>query len=195
MRAAFAASGPAIPGLAVRALRPHPDRRGTLTELWRASWGADRTPRRIDLMQLVPRGLRGLRLRVCHVENVTVVAGRVLVGLKDCRGPGRQPSAAGPALLLTLDAAVPSVLAIPPGVARGFYAADAASLLLATQSVEATDETPGCRFDDPALGLAWPDASPLLSAQDAAAGTLDRLVAGYAAALETAQGAGPAGAP
>jgi dTDP-4-dehydrorhamnose 3,5-epimerase len=182
-----------IPGLAVRALCPRTDRRASLTELWRASWSGGLAPRRIDFLQLAARGLRGLCLRPRHAESVTLVAGRVLVGLKDCRGPGGRPVAGGRALLLALDAAAPSVLAIPAGVARGFYAPEAATLLLACDGAEAAEETPGCRFDDPGLGLDWPDAAPLLSAQDAAAGSLEALVAGYAAALGAAGRAGQEG--
>ena len=57
-------------------------------------------------------------------------------------------------------------MAIPPGVAHGFQALTEATLLyMVTEPYDGTDEH-GFGFDDPALGLSWPLANPLVSDRD-----------------------------
>jgi dTDP-4-dehydrorhamnose 3,5-epimerase len=68
-----------------------------------------------------------------------------------------------------LDATRPRALLIPPGVAHGYQALTEASLLyLVTNEYDGTDER-GLRFDDPALGFAWPAPAGPVSDRDRSA--------------------------
>jgi dTDP-4-dehydrorhamnose 3,5-epimerase len=57
---------------------------------------------------------------------------------------------------------------IPPGFAHGFVVTSATALFAykCTAPYSAADEI-GVRWNDPALGIPWPAAAPLLSAKDA----------------------------
>jgi len=59
-------------------------------------------------------------------------------------------------------------LYIPPGVAHGFFAVTEVTLIyLVDQEFTGKDEH-GIAWDDPALGIRWPMASPTLSTRDRA---------------------------
>ncbi len=65
-----------------------------------------------------------------------------------------------------LDAATPQALLIPPGVAHGYQAlTDATLVYLVTNEYDGTDEE-GLRYDDPALGFAWPEPAGAVSDRD-----------------------------
>jgi dTDP-4-dehydrorhamnose 3,5-epimerase len=64
---------------------------------------------------------------------------------------------------------------LPPGLAHGFLVtSDSADFLYKTTAYYAPEAERGVRWDDPAIGIAWPkaDRAPLLSAKDAAAPAL-----------------------
>jgi dTDP-4-dehydrorhamnose 3,5-epimerase len=61
---------------------------------------------------------------------------------------------------------------LPPGLAHGFLVtSDSADFLYKTTGYYAPEAERGVRWDDPAIGIAWPalDGAPILSAKDAAA--------------------------
>jgi dTDP-4-dehydrorhamnose 3,5-epimerase len=88
-----------------------------------------------------------------HVDYLTPVAGDLLVALVDLR---RGSPTEGAHALLALDAACPEVLVIPEGVAHGMFTPRSSSLLYALTRYWRDDDEFGVRWDDPALGLAWP---------------------------------------
>jgi dTDP-4-dehydrorhamnose 3,5-epimerase len=64
---------------------------------------------------------------------------------------------------------------IPPGFAHGFLVlSDSADFLYKTTDYYAPQAEGSVRWDDPSIGIAWPDAGskPILSAKDQAAPTL-----------------------
>ena len=86
------------------------------------------------------------------------------------RPPGRLPTEAAHETV-ELDATRPRALLIPPGVAHGYQAlTDARLLYLVTNEYDGTDEQ-GLRFDDPALGFAWPVPAGVVSDRDRTAPT------------------------
>ncbi len=172
----------AIPGVALRALQPQRDRRGSLTEFHRSSWPESITIRQLNLLEFVPGSLRGVHLHHRHWDYLCLLSGQLLVGLKDCRGAAA-PSPGGATALLALDASQPVSVRIPAGVAHGFFSEQGATLLLAVDCAWDPADGLGCRFDDPALGLAWPTGQPILSARDRMAGSFAELLAAYATAL------------
>jgi dTDP-4-dehydrorhamnose 3,5-epimerase len=170
-------------GVFLRRLEPHPDGRGTFTELFRSSWQLGFEPRQWNAVRSEANVLRGVHAHHRHSDYVTLVAGRALIGLHDLRehSPTR-----GLAAVVELDSEAPAGLVIPPGVAHGFYLPVPSIHAYAVSHEWDTDDELGCRWDDPGLGIAWPPLSPLLSDRDMALGTLDELSAAVNAALARA---------
>ncbi len=173
-----------LPGVLRRALVPHSDDRGVFTELWRSSWTeglpgapAESTMRQANLSLSLPGVLRGLHLHGRQADLWLVVEGHPFVGLVDVRP---MLVGSGPAVVGTLEAVPGDAIYIPEGVAHGFLATDPLTLIyLVTNEYDASDEL-GFRWDDPAVAVPWPNRSPLLSERDAAAPTLDELIASMA---------------
>jgi dTDP-4-dehydrorhamnose 3,5-epimerase len=94
----------------------------------------------------------------------------VLVGLHDVRleKPTRRRSA-----MIHLDSRHLQTLAIPPGVAHGFYSHADSIILFGSSGYCAPSDYHRCRWDSPELSFTWPCAAPELSA-------LDRDARGYA---------------
>jgi dTDP-4-dehydrorhamnose 3,5-epimerase len=64
---------------------------------------------------------------------------------------------------------------IPPGVAHGFQTlADDTEVLYQMTDVYAPDLAAGVRWNDPAFGIHWPIADPIMSARDAEYPDFDR---------------------
>jgi len=166
----------AIPGVALRRLEPNRDSRGQLTEIFRASWPESVAARQWVLLQSGTASMRGVHLHHRHSDYVTVLSGRLQLGLRDCRVPD------GRAAMLELDAATPVALRIPPGVAHGFLHLAPTQMLLGVDDFWDPRDELGCRFDDPRLGLEWALSDPLLSVRDRDAGDFARLLDDYGAA-------------
>jgi len=67
---------------------------------------------------------------------------------------------------LRLSGEEPAGLFIPPGVAHGFFAETAFTMVyLVDTYFDASDEL-GVAWDDPDLGIDWPASDPILSARD-----------------------------
>jgi dTDP-4-dehydrorhamnose 3,5-epimerase len=73
--------------------------------------------------------------------------------------------------MLTLDAAEPMAITIPPGVCHGFYFPVPSTLVYAVSAYWNPRDELGCRFDCAELGLQWPGAAPRLSDRDREAGS------------------------
>jgi dTDP-4-dehydrorhamnose 3,5-epimerase len=179
-------SGEAIDGVVLRPLRANRDARGALTEIFADGWKLGITPVQWSLVQSQARTLRGMHLHWRHDEYFCLVQGRALVGLHDLRPDSPTYRAAS---LYELDAADLHGLAFPRGIVHGWYFVESALHLQAVSECYADyhpDDNQGCYFGDPALGLPWPDATPLLSERAAAFGPLGRLIPGPAPASRSA---------
>ncbi len=74
---------------------------------------------------------------------------------------------------LTLDDSAPRMLWAPASFARGFCVlSDVADVEYLTTGIYNGPGESGIRWNDPALGIAWPVKDPLLSDRDAKAQTL-----------------------
>ena len=102
------------------------------------------------------RTIRGLHLQVSpHEETklVTCLAGRVYDVVADLRPWSPTYLRWEAHVLEPSDGA----LFVPPGVAHGFQTlTHGVELLYAITAAYAPDAATGARFDDPALGIAWP---------------------------------------
>jgi dTDP-4-dehydrorhamnose 3,5-epimerase len=107
----------AIRGVIVRELVPHADTRGVFTELYRDEWGLGPRPVQWNAVASGANVLRGFHCHLRHSDIVTVVTGTMVLGLHDLR-PGSATESA--TALLTVPART-VVVAVPPGVAHGFF--------------------------------------------------------------------------
>ncbi len=73
-------------------------------------------------------------------------------------------------------------MTVPPGVAHGVFATSALLYLYGLSVAwDGTDEDLGCRYDDPALGVAWSATPPMLLQRDLDLPDFDTLVRQYEA--------------
>lgn len=168
-----------ISDVVIRALSPHEDGRGVFTELYRDEWLFGSRPVQWNAVSSEPNVLRGFHCHVRHADVVTVVAGSMQLGLHDLR-PGS--STFDTAQLLTVPAWSAAV-AVPPGVAHGFYFPEPSIHVYAVSETFDPDDELGCRWDDPEIGFAWPCTAPLLSERDTQAGTFSEMRRHVAAQL------------
>jgi dTDP-4-dehydrorhamnose 3,5-epimerase len=151
-------------GLLVRDLEPHRDDRGSFTELHRLEWDTEIAPVQWNAVRSSPGVLRGVHVHVRHDDYLTVFAGRATIGLRDLR-PDSPTS--GLATTVELDGEHPQAITIPHGVAHGFYFRVASVHIYAVSEYWDPEDELGCRWDDPALEIAWGPEAPHLSPRDA----------------------------
>jgi dTDP-4-dehydrorhamnose 3,5-epimerase len=125
--------------------------------------------------------LRGAYVHPAGDVHLTLIDGSALAGLHDLR-----PSSAtyGRALTVGLgERNEVSALRVPAGVAHALWFTTDTLHTLSSDAVIDDLEEHVCRWDDPGLGFRWQPVDPIVSAHDAAAGSLNALRTGIAAAL------------
>lgn len=165
---------PTLPGgVHLTELEPHPDERGTFTEVFRAEWDTGIMPVQWNVVRSEARVLRGVHVHIRHSDYLSVIEGRASIGLVDLR---RGSPSERRAAMVELSAETPLALTIPPGVAHGFYFhVPSIHLYSVSRYWDLSDEL-GCHWSDPGLALNWADREPMLSARDAGAGSLEQLL-------------------
>lgn len=165
-------------GVSLRALRDTRDQAGRMTELYRRDWRLDAVPVQWNLVSSRPDSLRGVHVHLTHTDYLCVLSGEMLLGLHDMRASSPTYRLAVQQLL---SGETPCSIAIPPGVAHGFYFASETDYFYAVSHYWSPSDELGCRWNDPELELSWPTTSPLLSERDMDApsyGELARVLAG-----------------
>jgi dTDP-4-dehydrorhamnose 3,5-epimerase len=165
-----------IAGVTSTDLVVHADVRGSFAEAFRQGWFEDRPSFVQGNVSRSAEGvLRGMHFHRRQSDLWVPLAGRFRIGLFDLR-PDSPTARTGHRL--EMDAERPQALLIPPGVAHGFLALSAATLLyLVTAEYDGTDEH-GFRFDDPDLGFGWDVEAPILAERDRTAPSLAEVLAG-----------------
>ena len=175
-----------LDGVAWGRLSSHADERGAFRELWRASWSDERFVQ-ANLSTSQARVLRGLHCHRRQLDRWTVALGRAFVALVDVRpllagmvaGAGAGNAADGQLAAPLVETRVlgpDEWVTIPAGVAHGFYAIEPTDLLyFVTNEYDGTDEL-GFAWDDPEVGVPWPDRDPILSPRDRSNPPLRELV-------------------
>lgn len=146
-------------------LTMHADERGVFTELFRQSWCSELVPVQWNYVTSRAGVLRGVHVHVRHSDYLIVLTGRARIGLCDLR-PGSPTHLRHSAIEMGGDHL--AALVIPPGVAHGFYFYEPSHHAYAVSEYWSADDELGCRFDDPGLGLEWPNPAPLVSHRDRA---------------------------
>ncbi len=161
----------------VRALTPHRDERGTFIELHRREWAiGDEDPIQWNAVSSAAGVLRGVHVHIRHEDYVTVVAGRMLLGLHDIR---RDSPTYGLSTVIEIAAAEPRGVRIPVGVCHGFYFPEPSIHVYAVSRYWNVRDELGCRYDSPELRLGWNVGAPLLSDRDRSADDYAEMVRQY----------------
>jgi dTDP-4-dehydrorhamnose 3,5-epimerase len=156
--------GPGIVGVTVRAFGSIDDIRGGLSEIHRDDWKLAPRPVQWDLINSKANVLRGVHVHRLRWDYIIVIEGTGTIGLKDIR---RDRKSFERDMVIEVTGGEPTVVTIPPGVAHGIFANTAMRHLYGlTEAWDGSDEELGCRYDDPALGIAWPSATPLVLRRD-----------------------------
>ena len=144
-------------------LQMHRDQRGIFTEIFRSEWDPGIRPVQWNLVTSRTGTLRGVHVHAVHDDYLIVIQGKALIGLKDLR---RASPTEGKTTLVPLDGEALQAIVIPHGVAHGFYFQTPAVHLYAVSHYWDTDDELGCRWDDPELGILWPEIPAYLSERD-----------------------------
>ncbi len=153
-----------IARVTVTALAPNADLRGSLCEIHRDAWKLAPRPVQWDFVASSPKVLRGVHVHRLRHDYLIILEGTATIGLTDMR---RRAGSFRQAMSIATSGARPEVVMVPPGVAHGIYAHDRMLYLYGLTRYYDGDDQLGCRFDDPALGVAWPDRDPVRLSREA----------------------------
>jgi dTDP-4-dehydrorhamnose 3,5-epimerase len=153
------------PGVSLRPLEAHEDERGLVAELFRLEWPEAFAPAQWSFTVSAGGVLRGVHMHPRHTDWLVILDGRCWIGLYD---PRRGSPGFGRSCLFAMDGAAPAALCIPPGVLHGLCFPERCTYVLGADCVYDLADELGCHWSDPALGIDWPLAQPLLSERDAA---------------------------
>jgi dTDP-4-dehydrorhamnose 3,5-epimerase len=153
-----------IEGVYVVSLIEHADERGRFVETFRRDW----IPGAREMVQANRSDskagvLRGLHYHLFQADYWYAPSGRAIAALYDFRESSKTRGAWH---LVEFGEANDVGIYIPPGVAHGFYALTPVTMTyLVDQYHDGSDEL-GIRWDDPAVGIVWPDGERILSDRD-----------------------------
>jgi dTDP-4-dehydrorhamnose 3,5-epimerase len=151
------------------------DERGTFAEYFVAGRDLGIHAVQWSVVRSTPGTLRGMHFHARHDEYFALVSGRATVGLHDLR-PG-SPTFGGSATYEFAERE-PVRLIFPRGLVHGWLFHEPSIHLQATSEAHVhygRDDNHGCRWDDPALGIAWPFEPTTLSVRADGFGTLEQL--------------------
>jgi dTDP-4-dehydrorhamnose 3,5-epimerase len=154
------------PGVRIRPLEPHHDRRGWLVEAFRESWEPGVEGAQVNITWSRARTLRGSHVHGNHTDQFVLASGHAAVGIRDVRK--RSPTF-GVTALVELSSESPSAMTVPPGVLHGLYFPVDSILVTVESRAYDPEEEVRCRWNDPELQIPWPFCSPILSDADLAA--------------------------
>ena len=160
-------------GVELRPLVSHRDARGSFTEIFRGSWRVGLDPVQWNFVESRAGVLRGVHFHLRHGDYLVILRGRASIGLCDLRPDS---PTAGRAALVELRGDALSGLAVPPGVAHGFYFHEPSTHVYAVSHYWDLSDELGCRWDDPALEIPWPQQRAHISPRDEALPSLETLL-------------------
>jgi dTDP-4-dehydrorhamnose 3,5-epimerase len=168
-----------LPGVVIVEPDVHRDARGFFVETWSApkygEGGIDAVFVQDNHSRSVRGTLRGLHLQTprAQAKLLRASAGEIFDVAADVR---RGSPTFGKWVGVVLSAENARQLFVPAGFAHGFCVlSETADLAYKCTDVYVPSDEITVRWDDPAIGVKWPIAEPLLSARDAAAKTLAEL--------------------
>lgn len=169
-------------GVTRRPLKTYPDERGDFTEFFRNEWQRSPLPIQWNISRSRPNVLRGVHVHARHWDYLCVIEGGMTIGLHDMRP---DDLSARRSATLRLSGDVLEVLAIPPGVAHGFYAINHSTYVIGASSYYDPTDHRRCRWNCPELDIHWQCSEPELSPADRNAPGYSELAAAFRAAAAT----------
>lgn len=103
-----------------------------------------------------------MKLHLVHTDVCVLLTGRTLLAVRDFR---HESPTFRMADVIEMKAGAEAYV-VPPGVGHAFYSMTESTLLVGVSHYWDLDDELGCRWNDPAMGIDWPDADPLLSEND-----------------------------
>jgi dTDP-4-dehydrorhamnose 3,5-epimerase len=169
-----------IPGVVIVEPKVFEDSRGFFLEIYQHHRYAANGIARPFLQDNLSRSTRGV-LRGLHLQNpkqqcklVTVLRGAVLDVCVDAR---RESPTFGQHVTIELTEENRRQVWVPRGFAHGFIVrSEAADFFYKCDEPYSPSDEIVIRWNDPALGINWQNASPLLSPRDQQGGSLSELV-------------------
>jgi dTDP-4-dehydrorhamnose 3,5-epimerase len=144
-------------------LSTHQDERGLLAEVYREEWLGERPDMVQANISLSKQGvLRGLHFHRTQADYWVVLSGKVSVGLFDMR-EGSPTFGRSDQLDLGEDLVG---LYLPAGIAHGYYAIEDSAVLYFVDRYFSGEDEFGVAWDDPEIGIDWPEPRPLVSDRD-----------------------------
>jgi len=159
-------------GVEVARLHRNADERGDFTELFRSAWRPEVDMVQWNAVSSEPNVLRGVHCHLLHHDYLTVVQGHASIGVQDLRVDS---STAGHAAVVEMRGDAVSSIAIPPGVAHGFYFHERSFHVYAVSEYWDMADELGCHWADGDLHIPWTSFDPVLSDRDATAPPLSVL--------------------
>jgi dTDP-4-dehydrorhamnose 3,5-epimerase len=179
MGSTFAARELGLQGVLEILPRVHSDARGDFVETWREASFRGLGIDAAFVQDNQSRSLRGV-LRGLHFQRrrpqgklIRAITGEIFDAVVDLRSSS---PTFGRWIGLRLSGGLHNELYVPPGFAHGFLVLSAEAIVAyrCTEYYDPDDEG-GIRWDDPRLGVDWPDCAvaPLVSARDLALPAFD----------------------
>jgi dTDP-4-dehydrorhamnose 3,5-epimerase len=156
-------AGGVIADVALQRLKMNVDLRGCFTEVFQEAWNTCIKPVQWSVVHSHSGVFRGMHLHRRHDEYISVLAGRVSVGLRDLRPWSRTRDMWA---LYDIRGDDLACLTFPAGVLHGWYAQQPTMHLQAVSESYrdyGTTDNWGCHWSDPALEIPWPFTDPIVS--------------------------------
>jgi dTDP-4-dehydrorhamnose 3,5-epimerase len=164
-----------MPGLKLMVARTFPDDRGCLVQSW-VKTGLDSLGIPSGFRQAIQTNSRRGAVRGLHFQwdppmgkYIRCIVGRFLDVTVDIR---QGSPTLGRHVAIELSDRNHQALWIPPGLAHGIFAIEDSIALYECTAEYTPGSEGGIRWDDPALGIEWPDMPVLVSEKDRTAPTL-----------------------
>jgi dTDP-4-dehydrorhamnose 3,5-epimerase len=158
----------AIAGVVIVTPDSHGDERGRFVETYRREWlepFGGREMVQANRSDKQAGAVVGLHFHRRQADYWYVVRGRARVVLHDLRVGSPTE---GATLVVELSEANEQAVYVPPGVGHGFAALTDLTLTYLVDGYYDPEDELGVAWDDPALGIDWGVAEPVLSARDLA---------------------------
>ena len=165
-----------IMGVQLVELTTNADERGQFAEMFRVEWFPQLGWKQVQCNRSQSHAgtVRGLHFHHKQADYWHCAEGEIQVGLYDLR---RSSPTRGRGEIFSLNQDVLRGLLIPAGVAHGYLATNAVTLIYVVDKYYDGSDECGLAWNDPELGLAWDldAARPIVSPRDAANPTLGNI--------------------
>jgi dTDP-4-dehydrorhamnose 3,5-epimerase len=169
-------SGDVIHGVTLTRISELTDVRGSFSEIFRNDWGAVIEPVQFSLVKSKKDALRGMHFHRRHDEYFCLSAGHCLLALRDIRC---NSATKGLFSLYEFFGSDLVALTFPRGLVHGWYFyEDSVHIQAVSESYSdyCKDDNLGVFWNDPHLGIPWPDINPILSERAASFSSLECLI-------------------